>query len=31
VQAALDRARQLQGNFSGVGPEMALQLAGQSL
>jgi SulP family sulfate permease len=31
VQVALDRARQLQGNFSGVGPEMALQLAGQSL
>ena len=31
VQAALDRARELQGNFSGVGPEMALQLAGQSL
>jgi sulfate permease, SulP family len=31
VQAALDRARQLQGNFAGVGPEMALQMRGQSL
>jgi sulfate permease, SulP family len=31
VQAALDRARQFEGNFSGVGPEMALQMAGQSL
>jgi SulP family sulfate permease len=31
VQAALDRARQLQGDFSGVGPEMALQMVEQSL
>jgi SulP family sulfate permease len=31
VQAALDRTRQLQGNFAGVGPEMALEMSGQSL